>query len=351
MYKISIGSISGIKKAILTGLAISSATLLLAACGSSSASTTASGSGSTATSAAVAAPSTLTIGDPGKSATLWPIYVGQDEGFFKKNNLTVKTISTTSSSGSAQELITGAINVASAGIPDFIRAINGGASEKIVAAGVNQPIYNIVAAKNITSWSQLAGKRVIVGGPSDITRYYFDTVAKANGLDPAKVTLTYAGATSARYAALIGGGVSAAILASPFDSQAINAGYHGLGTVARFLPNSPFTALGVSTTWASKHSSELKSFIKALSESITWLNDPANKATAESLLMKETGSTQASADSAYSSLINELKVFPNSATVSSSALGSLLSGLVKAGFLSSSTSTDPAHYLDNSFAQ
>lgn len=347
------GSRSSIKKAIITGLAVSSSTLLLAACGSSSTSTptASSGNGSSAATAGASAPFTITIGDPGKSATLWPIYVGQDEGFFKKNNLVVNTVSTTSSSGSAQELITGAINIASAGIPDFIRAINGGASEKIVAAGVNQPIYNIVAAKNITSWSQLAGKRVIVGGPSDITRYYFDTVAKANGLNPSTVTLTYAGATSARYAALIGGGVSAAILASPFDAQAINAGYHGLGTVAKFLPDSPFTALGVGTTWATKHSAQLKSFIKALSESITWLNDPSNKATAEALLMKETQSTQASVDSAYSSLITELKVFPNSGTVSSSALGSLLNGLVKAGFLPSSTSTDPAHYLDNSFAQ
>lgn len=207
-----------------------------------------------------------------------------------------------------------------------------------------------MAAKNITSWSQLAGKRVIVGGPADITRYYFDTVATAKGLNPSSVTLTYAGATSARYAALIGGGVSAAILASPFDAQAMNAGYQGLGTVSKYLPNSPFTALGVSTSFAKSHQTQLKAFVKALSESITWLNDPSNKAAAEALLIKETQSTQKSADSAYSSLITELKVFPDSAAVSSSALGSLLQGLVKAGFLPASTSTDPARYLDSSFA-
>lgn len=337
------------RKVVVTTLALSASALLLAACGSSSSSpSTTSGATSASTTSA---PSTLTIGDPGKSATLWPIYVGQDQGFFKKNNLVVNTVSTTSSSGSAQELITGAINIASAGIPDFVRAINGGASEKMFAAGVNEPIYNIVAAKNITSWSQLAGKRVIVGGPSDITKYYFDTVATANGLNPSSVTLTYAGATSARYAALVGGGVSAAILASPFDAQAMNAGFKGLGTVSKFLPDSPFTALGVSTSWASKHKAELTSFVKALSQSITWLNDPANKAAAESILMKETQSTQSSADSAYASLITSLKVFPNSGAISSSALGSLLNGLVKAGFLPASTSTDTAHYLDSSFAQ
>lgn len=338
------------RKALVTLLAVSVSAFLLVACGSSSSSSSPGTSGAAAAATTVA-PTTVTIGDPGKSATLWPIYVGQDQGFFKKNDLVVNTVTTTSSSGSAQELITGAINIASAGIPDFIRAINGGASEKIFAAGVNEPIYHIVAAKNITSWSQLAGKRVIVGGPSDITRYYFDAVAAGNSFDVKNVSLTYAGATSARYAALIGGGVSAAVLASPFDAQAINSGYQDLGTVSKYLPNSPFTALGVSTSYAAKHKTVLTNFIKALSESITWLNDPSNKAAAESILVKETSSTQESADSAYTSLITDLKVFPNSGAVSASALGSLLTGLVQSNFLPASTSADPTHYLDSSFAQ
>lgn len=328
---------------------LATVSLSLAACGSSSnsASSNSSNAGPSTTTVPV---TTISVGNTSKTAVLWPIFVGQDEGFFKKNNIKVNIVLLPSDSSLIQGTITGAIDVASASVFGFIQGVSGGAKIKIIASGVNQPIYNIVAAKNITSWSQLTGKTVMVDAPSGITHYYFDTVAKAKGFNPSSVNLTYAGATSQRYAALISGAVAAAVLTAPFDAEALGAGYNGLGQVSKYLPNSPFSALGVSTSWASQHKTALTALVKALSQSNTWLNNPANKAAAEAILIKDSQTTQAAADSSYTSLITQLKVFPNSGVVSATALGTLLKGVVQDGFFPASTNTNPQTYIDNSYA-
>jgi ABC-type nitrate/sulfonate/bicarbonate transport system substrate-binding protein len=311
---------------------------LLSGCGSS-------GGGSAATATPGGTVTSVALGDPGQSATLWPEYVAQEEGFFKKNGLEVKFVGTGSSSAVPQSMLAGAVDLGSAGIVDFVRAINGGGALHLISAGVNQPIYGVVARKDITSWSQLNGQRVIVGGQSDITAYYFKVAAKANGLDPSSVNLTYAGATSARYAALEGGSVAAAMLASPFDASAEQTGGVNLGNAAKYLPNSPFTAYAATDSWAKKNPVALAAFKRAIADAMTWLNDPANKQDAEKILIQETSTTQDAAAASYQSLITDLRVFPNSGALSADALGQLLEGLVNDKFLPPTTNTNPNQYL------
>src|SRR5260370_2108908 len=71
----------------------------------------------------------------------------------------------------------------------------------------------------------LKGKVVSVGGAKDITRIFFERMLAPSGVDPKDVDLIYAGATSARLAALQSGAADAAILTAPYNFHAEAAGY------------------------------------------------------------------------------------------------------------------------------
>ena len=71
----------------------------------------------------------------------------------------------------------------------------------------------------------IKGKLVSVGGAKDITRIFVERMLEPNGVKPGEFDMTFAGATSARFAALQAGAVDAAILTPPFNFHAQTAGF------------------------------------------------------------------------------------------------------------------------------
>jgi NitT/TauT family transport system substrate-binding protein len=89
--------------------------------------------------------------------------------------------------------------------------------------------------------------------------------------------MVYAGSTSERFAALQGGGVSAAILTQPFDLMAMSQGKPTLGWVGDFIKAYPASAVAVNRAWAGGHQDELARYLRASVKAYDWLANPANK--------------------------------------------------------------------------
>jgi NitT/TauT family transport system substrate-binding protein len=113
--------------------------------------------------------------------------------------------------------------------------------------------------------------------------------ARHFGLDPKNdVDLIFAGSTSARYAALIAGGVEGAILAVPQTFDAQEQGYTNLGFVGAYLGEVPTNVWHVNEKWTKEHESEVLAFAVANNRGAQFILDPKNRTAASEILAKAT---------------------------------------------------------------
>src|SRR5260370_36037768 len=116
----------------------------------------------------------------------------------------------------------------------------------------------MVAKSNISSLKELKGKVVSVGGAKDSTRTYAERMLAPHGLKPGDYDFVYAGATTARAQALLGGAVDAALLLPPSNFQVQAAGYNDLGLTVEYAPELPFSGTAINKAWAGRNHDVLR---------------------------------------------------------------------------------------------
>ena len=276
---------------------------------------------------------TITLGLVAKLALQWPVYAALDKGYFERAGVKLDIVTTGGSAKAAQQLAAGAINIGEAGLPDLLRPIDQGAPIKIISYEVAEPPYKLVGRKDARSIADLKGKKIMIGGTKDITLIYLEALAKPAGLKASDFDLLYAGATTARFAALVSGGVDAAILTSPFEFQALGQGYSDLGSVHKVLPGLPFTAYGVNTAWGPANRNTVVSFLRAVHQGVEWLYEPKNKDEAIAILIKATGAKPEDSAKTYDLFFHELRAFRRDGSMPAEGLRRLLDAVAELGDL------------------
>ena len=184
------------------------------------------------------------------SVTIWPAIVADKKGFFKEEGLDFDLINSGASTRSLQQVAAGSAPIGSSSMVDTLRAISGGAKVKVFLNSLAVGTHSLIGAKAIKSVPELKGKRVMTGGPGDITNLWWIAMARHYELDPQKdVELLYSGATSARLGALMSGGIDATMLSTPQSFKAVQDGYTDLGAVAPFLGEFPMMIWHVNEAW------------------------------------------------------------------------------------------------------
>jgi NitT/TauT family transport system substrate-binding protein len=259
-------------------------------------------------------------------ALQWPEYIATEFGWFKDNGLTVDML--TVGGGAAQQLAAGALNLGYSGFPDFIRAINQGAPIKIIINGVAVPPYGVYAKPAIKKIADLKGKTVSIGGQKDVTLIYMEALIASAGLKAKDLDFVYAKATQDRFAALIAGGVDAAILYPPSSFRAGAAGFTYLGEIEPYLKDFPFTVWAVNTAWAEKNRAALLGYVKAYGRAVRWLYDPQNKEKAIDILVKYSKQDRKDSADTYEYFITRLKAISSDGLFSESSYKKMSDALV-----------------------
>ena len=272
----------------------------------------------------------IILGFVSHGALQWPEYTAQSFGWFKENGVEVDMV--TVGGGAAQQLVAGAINIGYSGFPDFIRAANQGAPLKIVINGIGTPPYAIYAKPAIKSIKDLKGKVISIGAAKDITTIYTSAFLQSAGLTVKDVDFIYAKATPDRFAALVAGGVDAAILFPPFTFRAGTQGFTNLGDIEPHLKGYPFTVYAVNTGWAQKNERAVLGFVKAYGKAVRWLYDPANKDEAVKILVKFAKSDAKDSADTYD-YFTRIAAFSKDGLVSPSVFKTMGEGLVWLGDL------------------
>jgi NitT/TauT family transport system substrate-binding protein len=275
---------------------------------------------------------TVTIGTVGSpSANLWPVFIGIDKGFFNAENVKADVVYIQSSASVIQQLSAGSLDMSmSTGLVDPIRAIDQGAAIALARFEVQAPPYALLAKSSIKSLKELKGKVISVGGPKDITRIYVERMLAPQGLKTGDYDFVYAGATSARAQALLGGAVDAAILLPPSNFQLQNAGYNDLGLAMQFAPELVFSGTVVNKAWAARNANLLKRVLEAQSKSIEYLYDAKNRAEVVRILVAVSGQKPDDVEKSYD-FFNNNNFFDRSGKISRLKMNALVDTLVSLG--------------------
>lgn len=283
---------------------------------------------------------TVILGSVGSSsANGWPSYVAIEKGFFAAEGLKPDQVFAQSNALVIQQLAVGAINFSTnSGMVDPIRAIEKGVPLAIIRIEVQIPPYSLLAKSSIKSIKDLKGKIVSVGGAKDITRLFVERMLETHSIKPGEFDMIYAGATSARFAALQAGAADAAILTPPFNFHAQTAGFTKLGDTIEYT-DMPFAAIATNKTWAASNQQAVEKVIRVYNRSMTWLYDPKNREEAVQILMKVSKIRRDDVEEAYDFLIGG-KYFEATGKVSKARVGKLVDALKTLGDIPRDFSAD-----------
>jgi ABC-type nitrate/sulfonate/bicarbonate transport system substrate-binding protein len=210
-------------------------------------------------------PDKLTIGTITLSLNNLPIYVAQDKGFFAKENIFVEAVVLNASTRAIPALIGGSTQLSASSAMTTIRAIEKGATLKIVGGLINAPVYDLYAGAKYKSIKDLKGTTIGVTGLITSDTILLKEMLKANGLEyPRDYAMLGIGGTPDRYLAMQSGNIAGGILSPPFSFSADEAGFINLGSTAKYTPYFTQTVFNVRSEWAQEKKALLVRFLRAI---------------------------------------------------------------------------------------
>jgi NitT/TauT family transport system substrate-binding protein len=295
-----------------------------------------------------APPETVTAAIIGVSVSIWPAIVADQKGFFAAEGLGVDMIAAGASARSLQQVAAGSADIGSSSMVDTVRGIGGGARVKIFLNSLAVGTHSLIAAKSIKSVPELRGKRIMTGGPGDITNLWWGAVSRHFGLDPVKdVDLMFSGATSARLAALMAGAIDATVLSTPQSFQAVQNGLTDLGPVAPYLGEFPMMIWHVNESWARANEARLAAFIRAHNRAVRYMSDPAHRVEVSEILARASKSSLEDALRTWD-VCMRIKAFVEDGSITDAAVTRVRDSLIAAGDLKGAPQP-PSAYYDSRF--
>ena len=241
----------------------------------------------------------------------WPIWVAQEKGFFRENDIAVNVTPTPGSVYQLVNLIDGKFDIAMTAIDNLIAYREGQGEDPkvgpdlVAVMGADQGFLKLVAVPEITSIGELRGKTVSVDARTTGYAFVLFELLERGGLREPDYKVERAGGVLQRFQALMEKKHDGTLLLSPFEVQAEARGFHTLASASQVLGPYQGLVAGVRQSWATNHREALVGYIRAYVKSVEWLYDPANKTEAIALFRKNLPSMSAEgAEATYRLLLD-----------------------------------------------
>jgi len=286
-----------------------------------------------------AAQTKLIVGQVSRTATNWPAFVAEAEGYMKAEGLTIDTIYVGNVALIAQQVVGGSLHIGNTTFETAVQAIEAGAPMSIIGSTTIKYPYTLMSAANVKSAADIRGKKVILPVPkSDMDNFITDWLAK-NGLKPGDIDRVYDGSSTNRYAALKTGAVAAAVLTSPLEFSAEAEGYYKLIDFGSYVQGYGFIAIIARKDWLAKNEKAARGYLRAVSKATDWLYDPANKQKAMELLAKESKQPMDVVEKTYKYFIRDLHPFSRGLDIPNPDIDNVIAALRANGFVKSANAT------------
>jgi NitT/TauT family transport system substrate-binding protein len=219
--------------------------------------------------------SEIVLAYPQASGVFTPIFVADEAGLFKKYGLNVK-LQQLNPQLSVQAVVSGSADT-SVAAGDLVNASLQGANVKLVGSSMSQLVFQLWAAKEITSAAQLKGKMLAGTTPRSVLEIATREALKKHGLAfESDYKLTYVQSVPAILTAISTGRVAAGALSAPTTLKAKDAGLNMLVDIAKLnVPGLPL-AYGFTEKFIKDNPHTVSAFLKGVAEGVARTkSDPA----------------------------------------------------------------------------
>jgi NitT/TauT family transport system substrate-binding protein len=215
---------------------------------------------------------TMIVGVAGPAINMIYAFAARDFGFWQKHGIDARVVIFDAGSILAQAALSGEVKFSISSGPATIASHTQGADSIIVAASVNTLPYSVVAARGITKWEQLKGKKIAISRFGSGTDTAIRLVLKKFGLDPVTdLTILQLGTQPARVQALAAGAIDATIVSPPLDLTAKKQGYQILVNIAELGIPYPQQVIETTERFIRENPTAVKNFLKGFIEGVRYV--------------------------------------------------------------------------------
>lgn len=276
-----------------------------------------------------------------------PVTAGLARGFFSSHGVDLDIVYTRGSRMTIDALTGGECDLGVLAADDVVYEVEAHCADLIAFMGLHAGILHLVARPGITDARQLAGKRLGVDDPASGFAIVAHKILERLGLKRSEYATIAAGGHEPRSMALREGRIDVAISTPPFSLELVSQGFTLLARARDYIPRYQ-ASCGVTTRrWTGKRENAraLAAYVRAYRESVEWVLDPANRATAVGELAAEFGLKPELAESTYAALADRSDgLFPD-ARIDVPGVQTVLDLRVDTGLLTAPT-PDPSKYYD-----
>jgi len=286
----------------------------------------------------------------------WPLWVGQEKGFFAENGLELKITPTPGSIFQIQNLMSGKFDIAFSNYDNVVAYMEGQGEAPLpqppdlfAFMGAQYGAVRLVANPEITTIAQLKGKSLAVDAATTGYAFVLMKMLQQAGLNEGDYTLDKVGGTGQRAQALMQDKTAATILTTPLEILPESRGYRRLANATETV--GPYQAVsGVARrSWAKEHRAELVGFIRGYLRSLDWISHPGNRDEAVAIYLKQTpAANEASAMKAWEGLVQSGEGFQKRARLDPAGMATVLKLRSEFG-RPQKTLTDVNKYVDESY--
>jgi ABC-type nitrate/sulfonate/bicarbonate transport system substrate-binding protein len=286
----------------------------------------------------------------------WPIWVAREKGFFERNGIEVKIAPTPSSVFQLTNLIDGKFDIAMTAIDNLIAYREGQGEvaktgpDLFAFMGGDNGFLRLVTVPEVKNYRELRGKTLSVDALTTGYAFVLFEILARNKMTLNKdYKVVAAGGVLQRFQAVMEKKHSGTLLLSPFEVQAEEKGFHRLANATDVLGRYQGLVGGARKSWAEKNSDSVVGYIRAYSDAVDWLYDPANREEAITIFLKNlpNASPQA-ALVAYGILLDPVEGFQKKAKIDLEGVKTVLALRSKYA-KPRRTLKDPSEYYDPSF--
>jgi NitT/TauT family transport system substrate-binding protein len=275
------------------------------------------------------------VGEVSKTAADWPHYVAEAQGFYRAEGIAPEVTWVGNVANTVQQTVGGSYVVASSTFDTAVRAIAKGGNVVMIGSTLIKYPYSVMVAPEIHTVADLKGKRIILPFTKDLLTILWDRWVGEHGMQPDQIEQVYDGATPNRLAALLSGGVQAAVVTQPFDFRAADKGYTKLVDLGAYAKDYGFLVIIARPQWLQESPDQARAYLRALSRGVDWLYDPANREAAITLLAHDTNTDPTVAARTYDYYFKDLMPFSRKLVIPERIVTTTAETLVKIGDIES----------------
>ena len=215
-----------------------------------------------------------------RNARLVPLWIADEEGYFKKQGLDVKQVNISGGTQGAQMMVTGGVDVSYDDPITCIVSTAGGIPVNVIVGGTPSLAYLIVGGPEIKNIADVKGKRVGSSGLGlSASRLALLIGLRRFGIDADKgqVTIVAAGQEPERIAGLSTGAIAATVISPEYRTKLEQLGVNMLADLRTL--NIPWETSSVITTAKNMQTKRdmLERVVRAILQAHAFILNPANR--------------------------------------------------------------------------